>query len=354
MHLRSSSKSKELAATRSAAIQGAAAAPATAGPAVTWCSRGHPQRHDWVSPRPRTQPGPSEPATSSRQSALGRPLPPGARGRPLQLHTQNPTGHRGENCHLGAEKPQSWREAEEAARPSRDRAGSGAPSPPSRRGGAAARFRSLRGTPANLVPRRPPYPPLRPPLRAASAAGGARFWTAMSLWVDKYRPGALGRLDYHREQAAQLRNLVRPRGPFPGGLSPAPPLAAFSRGGGGRLRRARHRARSFLQRGSSRIRGSAARKAAPAGLQGRGWELSLGAGPALRRSFPAGCRRWEGRPLASRPAREPGLCARLRGDGWLDFLGSDAHVRFLLVLSENDQYLWEQGLPCVLKVSWRS
>lgn len=33
----------------------------------------------------------------------------------------------------------------------------------------------------------------------------------MSLWVDKHRPGSLGRLDYHREQAAQLRNLVRAR-----------------------------------------------------------------------------------------------------------------------------------------------
>ena len=33
----------------------------------------------------------------------------------------------------------------------------------------------------------------------------------MSLWVDKYRPCSLGRLDYHKEQAAQLRNLVSPR-----------------------------------------------------------------------------------------------------------------------------------------------
>ena len=31
----------------------------------------------------------------------------------------------------------------------------------------------------------------------------------MSLWVDKYRPSALSRLDFHREQAAQLRSLVR-------------------------------------------------------------------------------------------------------------------------------------------------
>ncbi|XP_068786187.1 replication factor C subunit 3 [Struthio camelus] len=36
----------------------------------------------------------------------------------------------------------------------------------------------------------------------------------MSLWADKYRPGSLGRLDYHREQAAQLRNLVQ-CGDFP-------------------------------------------------------------------------------------------------------------------------------------------
>uniref|UniRef100_A0A8C0HEV0 Replication factor C subunit 3 n=1 Tax=Chelonoidis abingdonii TaxID=106734 RepID=A0A8C0HEV0_CHEAB len=36
----------------------------------------------------------------------------------------------------------------------------------------------------------------------------------MSLWVDKYRPCALGRVDYHREQAAQLRNLVQ-CGDFP-------------------------------------------------------------------------------------------------------------------------------------------
>lgn len=35
---------------------------------------------------------------------------------------------------------------------------------------------------------------------------------AMSLWVDKYRPCSLARLDYHKEQAAQLRNLVSRRG----------------------------------------------------------------------------------------------------------------------------------------------
>ncbi|GAB1290513.1 Replication factor C subunit 3 [Apodemus speciosus] len=36
----------------------------------------------------------------------------------------------------------------------------------------------------------------------------------MSLWVDKYRPNSLARLDYHKEQAAQLRNLVQ-CGDFP-------------------------------------------------------------------------------------------------------------------------------------------
>lgn len=36
----------------------------------------------------------------------------------------------------------------------------------------------------------------------------------MSLWVDKYRPSSLARLDYHKEQAAQLRNLVQ-CGDFP-------------------------------------------------------------------------------------------------------------------------------------------
>lgn len=36
----------------------------------------------------------------------------------------------------------------------------------------------------------------------------------MSLWVDKYRPSALSRLDFHREQAAQLRSLVQ-CGDFP-------------------------------------------------------------------------------------------------------------------------------------------
>ncbi|OXB81430.1 UNVERIFIED_CONTAM: hypothetical protein H355_001647 [Colinus virginianus] len=36
----------------------------------------------------------------------------------------------------------------------------------------------------------------------------------MSLWVDKYRPSTLSRLDFHREQAAQLRSLVQ-CGDFP-------------------------------------------------------------------------------------------------------------------------------------------
>ncbi|XP_062869982.1 replication factor C subunit 3 [Trichomycterus rosablanca] len=36
----------------------------------------------------------------------------------------------------------------------------------------------------------------------------------MSLWVDKYRPTSLAKLDYHKEQANQLRNLVQ-CGDFP-------------------------------------------------------------------------------------------------------------------------------------------
>uniref|UniRef100_A0AAX7UDH8 Replication factor C subunit 3 n=1 Tax=Astatotilapia calliptera TaxID=8154 RepID=A0AAX7UDH8_ASTCA len=36
----------------------------------------------------------------------------------------------------------------------------------------------------------------------------------MSLWVDKYRPSSLGKLDFHKEQAAQLKNLVQ-GGDFP-------------------------------------------------------------------------------------------------------------------------------------------
>lgn len=30
----------------------------------------------------------------------------------------------------------------------------------------------------------------------------------MSLWVDKYRPTSLAKLDYHKEQANRLKNLV--------------------------------------------------------------------------------------------------------------------------------------------------
>ncbi|KAG9351800.1 hypothetical protein AGOR_G00027050 [Albula goreensis] len=36
----------------------------------------------------------------------------------------------------------------------------------------------------------------------------------MSLWVDKYRPTSLGKLDFHKEQANQLKNLVQ-CGDFP-------------------------------------------------------------------------------------------------------------------------------------------
>uniref|UniRef100_A0A8C9RAA6 Replication factor C subunit 3 n=1 Tax=Scleropages formosus TaxID=113540 RepID=A0A8C9RAA6_SCLFO len=36
----------------------------------------------------------------------------------------------------------------------------------------------------------------------------------MSLWVDKYRPTSLGKLDYHKDQANQLKNLVQ-CGDFP-------------------------------------------------------------------------------------------------------------------------------------------
>ncbi|KAK6485863.1 replication factor C subunit 3 [Huso huso] len=36
----------------------------------------------------------------------------------------------------------------------------------------------------------------------------------MSLWVDKYRPTSLGKLDYHKDQASQLKNLVQ-CGDFP-------------------------------------------------------------------------------------------------------------------------------------------
>uniref|UniRef100_A0A672P405 Replication factor C subunit 3-like n=2 Tax=Sinocyclocheilus grahami TaxID=75366 RepID=A0A672P405_SINGR len=35
------------------------------------------------------------------------------------------------------------------------------------------------------------------------------FREKMSLWVDKYRPSSLAKLDYHKEQANQLKNLVK-------------------------------------------------------------------------------------------------------------------------------------------------
>ena len=34
------------------------------------------------------------------------------------------------------------------------------------------------------------------------------FLFKMSLWVDKHRPTSLGKLDYHKEQAANLKKLV--------------------------------------------------------------------------------------------------------------------------------------------------
>lgn len=37
----------------------------------------------------------------------------------------------------------------------------------------------------------------------------AYIYQNMSLWVDKYRPTSLGKLDYHKDQAVQLKNLVR-------------------------------------------------------------------------------------------------------------------------------------------------
>lgn len=36
----------------------------------------------------------------------------------------------------------------------------------------------------------------------------------MALWVDKYRPKDLSKLDYHKEQAQQLKNLCK-QGDFP-------------------------------------------------------------------------------------------------------------------------------------------
>lgn len=36
----------------------------------------------------------------------------------------------------------------------------------------------------------------------------------MSLWVDKYRPSTLAKLDFHREQAERLERMVA-KGNFP-------------------------------------------------------------------------------------------------------------------------------------------
>ncbi|XP_043257615.1 replication factor C subunit 3-like [Colletes gigas] len=46
----------------------------------------------------------------------------------------------------------------------------------------------------------------------------------MSLWVDKYRPTMLGKLDYHTEQAEYLKNMVK-KGDFPHLLVYGPPGA---------------------------------------------------------------------------------------------------------------------------------
>lgn len=46
----------------------------------------------------------------------------------------------------------------------------------------------------------------------------------MSLWVDKYRPTSLGKLDYHTEQAEYLKNMVQ-MGDFPHLLVYGPPGA---------------------------------------------------------------------------------------------------------------------------------
>ncbi|XP_031833156.1 replication factor C subunit RfC38 [Nomia melanderi] len=46
----------------------------------------------------------------------------------------------------------------------------------------------------------------------------------MSLWVDKYRPTTLGKLDYHKEQAEYLKNMVQ-KGDFPHLLVYGPPGA---------------------------------------------------------------------------------------------------------------------------------
>lgn len=128
--------------------------------------------------------------------------------------------------------------------------------------------------------------------------------------MDKHRPASLGRLDYHREQAAQLRNLVS--------LQPEagpPPV------------------RSSPQSGPSESSCPAACKAAPAGVPGQGWALSLGAGPSFRRSFrDAGeVVRGHRAPLGSMAFT---LRKRLREVQWLEFSGSDMYLCFLLGLAE--------------------
>lgn len=69
----------------------------------------------------------------------------------------------------------------------------------------------------------------------------------MSLWVDKYRPSSLVRLDYHKEQAAQLRNLVsRPER----GDCHARQLPTNPEGGGGRWEEGSEKAGTQFQGGS--------------------------------------------------------------------------------------------------------
>ena len=46
----------------------------------------------------------------------------------------------------------------------------------------------------------------------------------MSLWVDKYRPKSLVKLDYHLQQAEDLKKLVK-KGDFPHLLVYGPPGA---------------------------------------------------------------------------------------------------------------------------------
>jgi len=46
----------------------------------------------------------------------------------------------------------------------------------------------------------------------------------MSLWVDKYRPNTLGKLDFHLEQGERLQKMVT-KGNFPHLLIYGPPGA---------------------------------------------------------------------------------------------------------------------------------